>query len=137
MCQRFYANPRTKQVETNGAISYGPGGPFDCLGNYSKVENCPIRYLHVEGYDHHWYELEQRYTVYATGYADTYFTVPAATRVKCTYISGSFTSDERGLVFNARGGRIKVENGELLLLRSETKANPEHWVKLAAKRVEA
>lgn len=85
MMQKFVArNPFTFE---NGAIGYAPGGPFDCLGPYAKVVNCPI-----DG-------TEFRLTCYATGYADTYFTVPAATRRKGKYIGGFFTMESGGITF--------------------------------------
>lgn len=80
--QRFYADPKTKRTETNGAISFGPGGPFDCLGNFAKIQNCPIH-----GAD------AIRLTVYATNYADTYFSVPACCTYKKKYISGYIGMD--------------------------------------------
>jgi len=87
MSQKFYANPATREVSKNGAISYAPGGPMDCLGHYAKVQNCP-----VDG-------ESKRYTCYATGYADTWFSVPACTRIRGHYIKGFFTSDESGVRF--------------------------------------
>lgn len=75
----------------NGATGWAPGGPFDCLGPYAKVENCPIK---VDG------EIIGTRTCYASNYADTMFSVPARTRWKGQYISGFFTSDENGPVFN-------------------------------------
>lgn len=84
--QKFQANQKFEFA--NGATGWRPGGPFDCLGPYAKVENCPI-----DG-------TELRRTCYATGYADTFFSVPAATRVKGKYIGGYFTQDEDGIKFN-------------------------------------
>lgn len=75
---------------SNGAIGWRPGGPFDCLGPYAKVQNCPI-----DGTD-------LRLTCYATGYADTYFSVPACTRYRGRYIGGFFTSAE-----NSDSGSIR------------------------------
>lgn len=86
--QRFYANPSDTLVHQNGAIGYRPGGPFDCLGPYAKVKNCPI-----EGFP------GLRLTAYAQGYADTYFSVPAATRYRGQRIKGYFTDREDGPVF--------------------------------------
>ena len=40
MSQKFLANERFEF--SNGAVGWRPGGPFDCLGPYAKVENCPI-----------------------------------------------------------------------------------------------
>lgn len=131
MCQRFYANPSTRFEHANGAVAYGPGGPLDCLGRYSRVENCPIRYLHVDGHDHHWFELDQRYTAYATGYAETHFSVPAATRVKGTYLNGYFTNEEGSTVFviTSNKGRAEVTDGKVRLLRRG------EWIVLSAKEI--
>ena len=71
----------------NGAIGWRPGGPFDCLGPFAKVQNCPI-----DG-------TELRRTAYATGYADTAFSIPACTRYKGRYIGGFFTSDGDAVKF--------------------------------------
>lgn len=87
MAQVFYASPTDTFACENGAIGYRPGGPFDCLGPYAKVKNCPI-----EG-------TSLRLTCYATGYADTYFSIPACTRRKGKHIRGYFTHREDGIVF--------------------------------------
>ena len=87
MCQKFYASPSDTFTSPNGAIGHRPGGPFDCLGPYAKVRNCP-----VDG-------ESKRYTCYATGYANTFFSVPACTRIRGHYIKGFFTSDESGVRF--------------------------------------
>lgn len=75
---------------TNGAIGWRPGGPFDCLGAYAKVQNCPIAGTTI------------RRTAYATGYADTFFSIPAVTRYKGHTIKGYFTAakDSDGLADN-------------------------------------
>jgi hypothetical protein len=80
--QRFIA--KDAFTFSNGATGYRPGGPFDCLGPYAKVLNCPI------------HGTDLRRACYATGYADTFFSVPACTRVKGRYISGYLTCDEVG-----------------------------------------
>ena len=80
--QRFIA--REKFTFPNGAIGWRPGGPFDCLGPWAKVNNCPI------------HGTEIRRTAYATGYADTYFSVPAVTRYKGRRITGYLTTNEEG-----------------------------------------
>ena len=87
MAQRFYANPRTAQTAPNGATSYSPGGHMDCIGPWAKVHACPI-----EG-------TQLRLTCYATGYADTAFSIPACTRYRGSYVSGFFTTREDGPVF--------------------------------------
>jgi hypothetical protein len=84
--QRFYASDDTF-TWPNGAIGHRPGGPFDCLGPYAKVLNCPI-----EGTD-------LRRACYAQGYPDTVFSVPAATRYRGQRIKGYFTIREEGVVF--------------------------------------
>lgn len=80
--QRFIS--REKFEFSNGAIGWRPGGPFDCLGPYARVNNCPIA------------ESDLRLTCYATGYADTHFSVPACTRYKGKYISGYFADFDNG-----------------------------------------
>ncbi len=86
--QKFYAHPTDTMEFTNGAIGHRSGGSFDCLGPYAKVRNCPVK------------GTELRLTCYATGYADTYFSVPAATRYKGKHIGGFFMmDDDRGITF--------------------------------------
>lgn len=99
MCQKFIA--REPFVFANGAIGWRPGGPMDCLGPYAKVQNCP-----VQGYD-------RTYTCYATGYADTYFSVPACTRIRGRYVRGFFTMHDEGIVFVPRTSKYS-ELGELI-----------------------
>jgi hypothetical protein len=82
MSQVFIARERFEFP--NGAIGWSPGGPFDCLGPWAKVQNCPI---HGTGF---------RRTCYATGYADTWFSVPAVTRYKGKRVKGFFTQDDDG-----------------------------------------
>ena len=82
---KFQANE--KFLFDNGAVGWRPGGPFDCLGPFAKVQNCPI-----DGTD-------LRYTAYATGYADTFFSVPARCRVKGKWISGFFMTEDGGVKF--------------------------------------
>lgn len=57
---------------------------MDCLGPYAKVQNCPIAGTAV------------RLTCYAQGYADTYFSIPAATRRKGRIVRGYFAMDGAG-----------------------------------------
>jgi hypothetical protein len=90
--QRFAA--RERFTFDNGAIGWRPGGPFDCLGPYAKVEHCPI-----DG-------TALRRTCYATGYADTFFSIPAVCTVRGKRIKGYFSSakdadglDAPGLAF--------------------------------------
>lgn len=91
--QRFMA---TKPFEfENGAIGWAPGGPMDCLGPYAKVQNCP---LYIDSRT----DAGLRRTAYATGHADTYFSVPAVTRYKGRRIVGFFTyADGGGCIFIA------------------------------------
>jgi hypothetical protein len=61
------------------------GGP-----TLAKIENCRLENL----------EGEPRRTVYITGEADTFFSIPAATRYLGKYVKGYVTGDEDGnLVF--------------------------------------
>ena len=82
MGQKFIA--RERREFSNGAVGYAPGGPFDCLGPYAKVTNCPIVGTGL------------RLTCYATGYADTAFSVPACTRRKGRHVGGFFRFDNNG-----------------------------------------
>ena len=84
MAQVFYASPTDTFTFQNGAVGHRPGGPFDCLGPYAKVANCPIG------------DTGYRLTCYATGYADTYFSVPACTRIRGKYVKGFFSTDRDG-----------------------------------------
>lgn len=90
--QKFVA--REKREYPNGAIGWSPGGPMDCLGPYAKVEHCLI---HGTGL---------RRTCYATGYADTAWSVPAAFSFKGKTVRGFFTIEENkewnenGVVFH-------------------------------------
>ena len=84
----------------NGAIGYRPGGPSDCLGPFAKVTNCPI-----DG-------TELRLTAYATGYADTYFSVPAYTRYRGNRITGFFTLEDEGCVFVPHKRFVPLLTGE-------------------------
>ena len=89
--QKFYADPNQRFEFSNGAIGYRPGGTFDCLGPYAKVTSCPVRT--GDG------ATALRLTCYATGYADTFFSVPACTRHKGKYISGFFTVEDGAITF--------------------------------------
>jgi hypothetical protein len=82
MPQRFIA---TEKFEfSNGAIGWRPSGPMDCLGPYAKVQNCPVR------------GIEKRYTCYASGYPDTYWSIPAETNIHGAHIKGYFMVDREG-----------------------------------------
>lgn len=86
MGQKFAA--RKKHLFSNGAVGWRPGGSFDCLGPYAKIQNCPVA------------GTDLRLTCYANGYADTYFSIPAHTRYKGKYIGGYFTHrDDGGVEF--------------------------------------
>jgi len=82
--QRFLA--REPFTFSNGAIGWRPGGPMDCVGPFAKVEHCPI-----DG-------TALKRTCYATGYADTMFSIPACTRVRGKYVGGFFTVDCDGRI---------------------------------------
>lgn len=83
--QKFIARERFEFP--NGAIGWRPGGPFDCLGPYAKVQNCPIA------------GTELRRTCYATSYADTMFSVPAVTQVFGKRVVGYFSLDNGAIEF--------------------------------------
>lgn len=85
MAQKFVARERFEF--SNGAIGWRPGGPFDCLGPYAKVENCPIAGTSL------------RRTCYASNYGDTFFSVPANTTIKGKYIEGYFSLDNGAIEF--------------------------------------
>ena len=93
MAQVFYAS-KDAFTYPNGALGYRPGGPFDCLGPYAKVSNCPVA------------GVEKRYTCYATGYADTYFSIPACTRIKGKHIKGYFTLEDGDVEFRPLNGEL-------------------------------
>jgi hypothetical protein len=86
--QKFYANEKFKHE--NGAIAWRNNTPFDCLGAYAKINNCPII---VDGNE------IARLTCYATGHADSFFSVPACTRKNGKYVKGYFTGSDTGTVF--------------------------------------
>jgi len=85
MGQIFQAN--YKHEFANKAIGWSPGGPMDCIGPWAKVQNCPINGTNL------------RLTCYATGYADTHFSIPACTRYKGKHIGGYLTQNEDGAEF--------------------------------------
>ena len=95
MAQVFYASPTDTYTCLNGAVGHRIGGPFDCLGPYAKVRNCPIA------------GTELRLTCYATGYADTWFSVPAVTRHRGKRIKGYFSHEEAGIVFHPYKGALE------------------------------
>lgn len=75
------------RLESDGSVSWIAewiGGP-----TLAKINNCRIN-----GFD-------RRLTVYVTGEADTWFSLPAATRCKGRYVKGYITSDEQGYIFHA------------------------------------
>lgn len=87
MGQKFYASERDTFEFPNGAIGHRTGAYPDCVGPYAKVRNCPI-----EG-------TQLRLTCYATGYPDTFFSVPACTRHRGRYIGGFFTMNNGAIEF--------------------------------------
>ena len=87
--QRFYASPTDTFIWPNGAVGHRSGGAMDCLGPYARVRNCPVAGTTL------------RLTCYATGYADTFFSVPACTQYQRRYIAGYFaTTDDGGIEFH-------------------------------------
>lgn len=87
MGQVFYADPNSAFEFKNGAIGYRNGLPFDCLGPYAKVKNCPIQGTDI------------RLTCYASSHADTFFSVPANTRYRGKHIKGFFTIEDGNIFF--------------------------------------
>jgi hypothetical protein len=95
MGQKFYADESSPYRHLNGAISYPSPGPFR-LTSLAKVKNCPIAGTD----DGRGQPL--RLTAYATGDADTWFSVPACTRYKQKHIGGYFTQSNmygEGVIF--------------------------------------
>lgn len=90
MAQKFYASPTDTFTWPNGAIGHRSGSSFDCQGPYAKVRNCPVIVGDQE---------VARLTCYATGYADTAFSVPACTRSRGKYVRGYFAHDDDGVQF--------------------------------------
>lgn len=97
MSQRYIA--REQHDFANGAIGFAPGGSFDCLGPFAKVLNCPVKVrgseidlIDGEFVDTRVY-LAKRYTCYASGIADTFFSVPANTKIRGKSVSGFFSLD--------------------------------------------
>ena len=89
MGQKFYASATDTFTWPNGAIGHRSGSPFDCIGPYAKVRNCPIVGA----------AQPLRLTCYATGYADTWFSVPACTRYKGKHVRGYFSLDDGNITF--------------------------------------
>lgn len=83
--QRFYADSAAPFAFANGATGYAPGGTFDCLGPFAKVTHCPI-YGTDDGTGQ-----PIRRTAYATGYADTFFSVPARVQLAGKTVRGYLT----------------------------------------------
>ncbi len=90
MGQKFYARREPQFTWPNGAVGYGSGGPMDCLGPYAKVKNCPVVIAGRE---------VARHTCYATGYADSAFSVPACTQHRGKHVRGYFTVDNGNVEF--------------------------------------
>ena len=88
MGQKFYAHPTDTFTWPNGAVGHRIGGPMDCLGPFAKVRNCPI------------VGTDLRLTCYATGYADTWFSVPACTKHKGKHVAGYFTTKDDNVEFH-------------------------------------
>lgn len=117
MAQKFYAHPTDTFTFPNGAIGHRIGGPMDCLGPYAKVRNCPIK-----GHP------GLRLTCYATGYADTAFSVPACTRYRGKHVRGYFATDDNGgLMFHPMDAHRD---------RLEAPKRPLYWVREGADALE-
>ncbi len=94
--QRFYASPTDTFTWPNGAVGHRPGGSFDCLGPYAKIINCPIAGT-----------IFKR-TVYATDYADTFFSIPAHCKFRGKRIRGYLTQDDTGVFFVPYTGQLEL-----------------------------
>ena len=90
--QRFIA--REPFTFSNNAIGWRPGGPFDCLGPWAKVQNCPIDGTNL------------RRTCYATDYADTFFSIPAHCRINNKTIKGYLTDTDGNAHFVPLDGQL-------------------------------
>lgn len=102
--QKFYAHPTDTCTWTNGAIGHRPGGSFDCLGPYAKVRECPIE----AGSNPELPAIPggARRTAYATGYADSYFSLPARCSFGGRTLYGVLSLADEGPTFIAhRAGR--------------------------------
>lgn len=73
---RYYFRKSEGCAQPNGSILYRTPGPF---ASVAAVGNCPC----ADG---------QRRMVYATGEPDTFFSIPAATRVRGKWVSGFLTT---------------------------------------------
>ena len=85
--QKYRADKMTAQ-QIDGARVWSAiwmGGPSP-----SKVENCRLDSM----------AGDMRRTVYITGEADTYFSIPAVCMIQGCRVKGYLTSCEQGLVFN-------------------------------------
>lgn len=83
--QRYRAD--TKERQPDGAVVWSAqwmGGP-----SLAKIDNC--RLANLVG--------DMRRTVYITGEADTYFSIPAVCNLMGCSITGYVTSDDGQLVF--------------------------------------
>ena len=107
---RFAA--REKFEYSNDAIGWAPGGPMDCLGPFAKVQNCPVIVDDREFC---------RLTCYATGYPNSYFSVPACTRYRGKYVRGYLTTRD---VETSSGWRRGVE---FRVYNSSRNLFPETW----------
>jgi hypothetical protein len=87
MAQVFYASQTDTFTWPNGAIGHRLGGPFDCLGPFAKVRNCPVA------------GTARRVTAYASGYAYTYFSVPANCKINGVYVRGYLAITDDGVEF--------------------------------------
>lgn len=84
MPMQIYRADTSLPAQQNGAVAwFHRWGPAHIL---AKVQNCPC-------------EDGKPRTVYITGQPDTYFSQPAATRVKGRYVAGYVTGDESGMRF--------------------------------------
>jgi hypothetical protein len=87
---RFYPSKTRFTSYPNGAVGYYTDSQFDALGPYAKVSACPIKVGTV---------TVHTLTVYATGYADTAWSIPACTKYRGAHVSGFIRSTDFGPEF--------------------------------------
>lgn len=81
---KYSADPQYREHPNGSRVHYTPG-PF---ASVAKVANCPC-------------EDGRRRVVYASAEPDTFFSIPALTRVRGKTVAGFLSSDENGWKFTA------------------------------------
>lgn len=81
---RFYANEKDTCQFPNGSVGVRTYGSFS---TWAKIKNCP-----VDG-------TALRLSVRCTGYADTFFSIPAEVTYRKKHIAGYITPRDEGIIF--------------------------------------